>query len=91
MLASTDRRQDSPTCRLLARLGARLIAADRDPAYVFATGRTLASCPRCERWDALHVERDGTWRAACRCWGMPWRRLDRVDALAAVLKIETAP
>ena len=71
---------------MLARAGARLVPADRDPQHIFATGRLYGSCPRCGRWDALHVEGE-TWRAACSCWGRPWRRLDRVDALRAALTV----
>lgn len=78
------------TAQLLNRLGANLTPADRDPGYVFATGRSYGSCPRCGRWESVHVERDGTWRAACRCWGLPWRRLTRTDAFVAVVAAETA-
>lgn len=78
------------TVDLLARLGSQLMAADRDPAYIFATGRTFGSCPRCHRWEALHVLADGSWRAACRCFGKPWRKLGRLDALVAVLAAEVA-
>lgn len=78
------------TVDLLARLGANLTPADRVPSHVFATGRSYGSCPRCWRWESIHVLADGTWRAACRCWGRPWRRLTRIDALLAVLAAEVA-
>lgn len=89
MLASKPRPDDTTT-RLLERLGAHLTPADRVPGYVFGTGRVYGSCPRCGRWESIHVLTDGSWRAACRCWGKPWQRLTRLDALVAVLAAEVA-
>ncbi len=65
---------------ILERLGSTLFPADRVPSHVFATGRLYGSCPRCGRWDAIHIE--GTsWRAACGCWGRPWTRRTVLDLL----------
>lgn len=72
---------------LLERLGSRLVPADRVPHYIFGTGRLYGSCPRCGRWDAIHIE-GRSWWASCGCFGRPWKRHNRLDALVAVLKIE---
>jgi hypothetical protein len=69
---------------LLERLGVVLTPLDRDPHYVFATGHLFGACPRCDRWPAIFVDRDGSWRAACTCWGRPWRKHDTLDLFVAV-------
>jgi hypothetical protein len=78
----STRRYPAATVRLLDRLGAEPHRIDRDPAHPFATGSWYATCPRCERFAAVTVDRDGTWRAACRCWGRPWVRHDELDLIA---------
>ncbi len=66
---------------ILERLGSRLFPADRVPSHPFATGRLYGSCPRCGRWDAIHVA-GSSWWAACSCWGRPWTRHDALTLLS---------
>ncbi len=72
------------TVALLTRLGARPVPIDRDPGYPFATGSSYATCPRCDRFAAITVALDGSWRTACGCWGRPWSRHDALDLIVAL-------
>ena len=69
---------------LFGRLGVVLVPIGRDAGYFFATGTLFGGCPRCDRWPAIFVDRDGSWRANCRCWGHPWRSHDALDLFVAV-------
>lgn len=75
------------TIDLLTRLGARLVPIDRWPGP-FAMGSSWSECPRCGLI-SLFVARDH-WQASCRCWGRPWRKLGRLDALIAIMRAESA-
>ncbi|MEX1172331.1 MAG: hypothetical protein WEG56_06930 [Chloroflexota bacterium] len=72
------------TVDILARLGAEPRRIDRDPGYPFASGSWHATCPRCDRFAAITVDRTGSWQAACGCWGRPWSRHDELDLMLAL-------
>lgn len=76
-----DRRQPSPTLRLLTRLGLRPIPLDRTGGLSpFAVGGWYSDCPRCSAFAGVLVDSDGYhWRSACGCFG--YRRLDALDLI----------
>lgn len=68
------RRSRDPLGARLERAGRRLRPLNRQRP---AAGHRYAACPRCEAWNGLWIDPDGTWGALCGC--APSGGLDAID------------